>query len=131
QKYMNPFEYEKGLAFDPDIFILNVMIPMLDGPALYKKIIKNPNYNGCPIVFISASNSDEVLLAALKSGGQDFLCLDMSKDEIIYRTNNHIQYFKNNRCIFTLGEVRINMNLLKGYENNICIDLTLTELKIL
>lgn len=130
-KFMNPFDYENALELNPDIIILDVMMPLLDGPALYKKIIESVKYNGCPILFISASHADEVLMSALKSGGQGFLSRSMNQEEIVYRVRNTIDYFKENRNIFRLGEVKVDMKNLKVFENENCVDLTLTELKLL
>lgn len=129
--FMNPFEYEKAIENNPEIIILDVMMPLLTGPRVYQKIIQHPHYNGCPILFISASNSDETILGALSEGGQGFLSRSMGQQEILYRIRNQIDYFKANRSVFKLAEVKIDMKSLKAYENESVVDLTLTELKIL
>jgi len=55
----------------------------------------------------------------------------MTKEEILYRVKNQIHYFKNNRIIYALGEVKIDMKELRAYKNDSVVELTLTELKIL
>jgi len=130
-KFINPFSYEKALEFNPDIIIIDVMMPVMDGIELYKKVVNHKNYNGCPILFISASGSEEVLLKALKCGGQGFLSRSMSREEILYRIRNQVDYFKNNKIVYSLGEVKVDLKSLKAYENDVIIDLTLTEFKIL
>lgn len=129
--FMNPFDFEKALDLNPEIIILDVNMPLMSGPELYQKIIKHQQYNGCPIIFISASTSDETLLKALAEGGQDFLSRAMSQQQIVYRIRNLIEYFKASRSVFKLAEVKIDMKSLKAYENDTIVELTLTELKIL
>ncbi len=131
ETFLNPFHFEQALEINPDIIILDVLMPILDGPSLHNKIINHNKYNGCPIFFISSSESDEVLMSALKSGGQGFLSRSMTKEEILYRVKNQIHYFKNNRIIYALGEVKIDMKELRAYKNDSVVELTLTELKIL
>lgn len=130
-KFINPFSFEKALELNPDIIIIDIMMPLMDGIELYKKIIDHKQYNGCPILFISASGSEEVLLKALKCGGQGFLTRSMSREEIVYRIRNQVDYFKNNKSVFSLGEVKVDLKSLKAYENEKIVDLTLTEFKIL
>lgn len=131
EKFINPFSYEEALEKNPVLILIDVFMPIMDGMELYKKIIAHKKYNGCPILFMSASGSDEVLLKALESGGQGFLSRSISREEFNYRVKNHIDYFKNNRTIYALGEVKIDMKALRAQEAEEVIDLTLTEFKIL
>lgn len=129
--FLNPYDFEKALNLNPDIIILDMNMPFLTGPEVYQKMVEHPAYNGCPILFISASTSDETLLSALQQGGQDFLSRSMGKQEMLYRIRNKVEYFRSNRNIFGLAEVKIDMKALKAYEKDRIVELTLTELKIL
>jgi two-component system, OmpR family, response regulator len=40
--------------FNPDLFLLDVMIPEMDGPSILKEIRKNPKFDNVPAIFISA-----------------------------------------------------------------------------
>lgn len=131
EKFMNPFHYEKALEFNPSAIIIDVNMPILDGPGLYKKILNDHKYNGCPILFISSNDSDETLMEALRLGGQDFLNRRMSKEEMLLRVGNKVDYYNQNKSIYTLGEVRLDIKNLKVYEKEKTVDLTLTEMKLL
>ena len=73
-------------AFQPDICILDVMLPNKDGFTLGKEIrSKNP---GMPIVFLTAKNQTEDLLKGFQSGGNDYIRKPFSIEELIVRVNN-------------------------------------------
>lgn len=131
EKIINPFSFEQALELNPSAIIIDVIMPLLDGPTLYQKIYHHAKYNGCPILFISSSESDETLLNTLRAGGQDFLGRSMSREEMLFRVRNKIEYFKMNKTTFMLGEVKLDIKNLKVFENEKVLDLTLTELKLL
>ena len=41
-------------AARPDLILLDVMMPEIDGPATLKLIRANPDYDGIPVIFITA-----------------------------------------------------------------------------
>jgi len=41
-------------AFNPDLFLLDVILPEMNGPSLLKELRKNPKFNDVPAIFISA-----------------------------------------------------------------------------
>jgi len=40
--------------FNPDLFLLDVMLPGMNGPSLLKELRKNPKFYDIPAIFISA-----------------------------------------------------------------------------
>lgn len=76
-------------AFQPDICVLDVMLPNKDGFTIGKEIrSKNPQ---TPIVFLTAKNQTEDLLEGFKSGGNDYIRKPFSVEELIVRVNNLLQ----------------------------------------
>ena len=49
------------LAFRPDMILLDWMMPMMDGPTLFRQIQELPELNGVPVVFITAKASQREL----------------------------------------------------------------------
>jgi DNA-binding response OmpR family regulator len=127
----NPHLYPQVLTDNLSAILIDVIMPVMDGVQLYSEIRSHQKYNGCPIIFISGSTSEEVMLSALNIGGEDFLNRSMKKDEMIIRIKNKIDSFKNYRHVFQLGNVKLNTQELKLYHKNQILDLTLTEMKIL
>ncbi len=73
-------------AFQPDICVLDVMLPDIDGFTLGKTIRKgHPNL---PILFLTAKTQTEDLLKGFQSGGNDYIKKPFSMEELIVRINN-------------------------------------------
>lgn len=45
---------EKTPVFAPNIILLDVMMPGMDGPTTYKELQKNPATAGIPVIFMTA-----------------------------------------------------------------------------
>lgn len=67
----------EGLAhvddFKPDLILLDVMMPDLDGPATLKKLRANSNLDGVPVVFMTAKVRDDEIQEFLKLGALDVI----------------------------------------------------------
>lgn len=77
---------EEFKTFDPDICVLDVMLPHVDGftiaqqiRALNKKI---------PLIFLTAKNQSEDVLHGFKVGGNDYIRKPFSMEELIVRIHN-------------------------------------------
>lgn len=73
----------------PDICVLDIMLPNVDGYSLAKEIRKqNPSV---PIIFVTAKTQTEDLLKGFEMGGNDYLRKPFSMEELIVRINNLLQ----------------------------------------
>jgi len=63
-------KYEK---FQPDIILLDIMMPKMDGIEACEKIKSLDNYNDCTIIFLSARNEEFTQIAAYDAGAHDFI----------------------------------------------------------
>jgi CheY-like chemotaxis protein len=52
---------ERINAFKPDLVMLDWMMPGMDGPALYRKMLETPETKALPVVFITAKASQREL----------------------------------------------------------------------
>ena len=55
-------------TFKPDLVMLDWMMPVLDGPALFRKMKENPVTSTLPVVFITAKAAQRDLDELLKLG---------------------------------------------------------------
>lgn len=75
--------------FNPDICVLDVMLPNQDGFSLAQTIRKqNPHL---PILFLTAKTQTEDVLKGFESGGNDYLKKPFSLEELMARVNNLLQ----------------------------------------
>jgi CheY-like chemotaxis protein len=58
-------------AFKPDLVMLDWMMPGMDGPTLFRKMLEHPELKSYPVVFITAKASQRELdeLRALGAAG--------------------------------------------------------------
>ena len=56
------------LAFKPDLVMLDWMMPMIDGPTLFKQMKARPETSALPVVFITAKASSRELDELRKLG---------------------------------------------------------------
>lgn len=69
----------------PDILILDVMMPKLDGFSLVKKIRKKNQF--IPIIFLTAKSRTEDVVEGFGYGANDYLKKPFSMEELIVRVN--------------------------------------------
>ncbi|MDX2247197.1 MAG: response regulator transcription factor [Bacteroidia bacterium] len=94
----------------PDICVLDVMLPNVDGFELGKKI--RAENASIPIIFLTAKVQTEDLLSGFSSGGNDYIRKPFSVEELIVRINNLLKLTKagksqgNEQETILLGEYR-------------------------
>ncbi len=77
---------------NPDICVLDVMLPHKDGYSLAQSIRQlNPTI---PIIFVTAKTQTEDLVKGFEVGGNDYLRKPFSMEELIVRINNLLQLSK-------------------------------------
>jgi DNA-binding response OmpR family regulator len=73
-------------SFQPDICVLDIMLPGKDGYAIASEIRKqNPTI---PIIFVTAKTQTEDLLKGFGAGGNDYIRKPFSIEELIVRIGN-------------------------------------------
>jgi len=117
---------------DLSLIILDIMMPDIDGFSLCQCI---RNKVSCPILFLSAKNSEQDKIKGLAIGGDDYITKPFSLKELVFRVKAHLRREKrlikketSSKLIFK------NLSLdLKSMEVKICgqnINLTKTEFEI-
>lgn len=60
-------------TFRPDVIILDLMMPCLDGIQTCQAIRLNPANQKIPVLFLSATNNEDLIREALEAGGDQFI----------------------------------------------------------
>ncbi|MDU7241572.1 response regulator transcription factor [Clostridium sp.] len=71
-----------AISHKPDIIILDLGLPDIDGVDIIKKIRA---WSNCPIIVVSARSEDKDKIEALDSGADDYLTKPFSVDELLAR----------------------------------------------
>jgi two-component system, cell cycle response regulator len=66
----------------PDLVLLDVMMPGMDGTEVCRRIKSDPATAHVPVVMVTALNTDSALEAATQAGANDFLVKPMNDDTL-------------------------------------------------
>lgn len=64
---------EKGPAFGPDLILLDVMMPGMDGPTTLQRLREVPSLSGVPAVFMTAKAQPQEIQQFLALGAADVI----------------------------------------------------------
>jgi len=65
--------YDKTISFEPDLILMDIMIPEMDGMELCKKIRADAQFDKILIAFLTARSESFTQVQALDQGGDDFI----------------------------------------------------------
>lgn len=72
-----------ALRHRPDVVILDVMMPFLDGFSVCKYLKDHPETRRAAVLMCSAKNRKEDLLAALRAGAEDYILKPFTKEIVL------------------------------------------------
>lgn len=72
----------------PAIIISDVMMPLVNGIELCKKLKKNPITNHIPIILLSANSKEQTMVQGLKNNCDDYMFKPFAKDVLIAKVTN-------------------------------------------
>jgi two-component system alkaline phosphatase synthesis response regulator PhoP len=72
-------------ASPPDLVILDVMMPVLDGFETCKKLKADPRTSGVPVIFLTASSSEVDEVLGLELGADDYIQKPISPRKLVAR----------------------------------------------
>lgn len=121
------------LAVNPDVIILDVMLPDIDGYDVCRRIRR---ISHCPILFLSAKNDEVDKLLGLAVGGDDYVTKPFSPKEVAFRVKAQLrrsEYKHNPQQDHTLkiGELAIDPDGCRASKGGKEIELTAREFYIL
>ena len=86
-------QYALQLLHDtsPDIILLDVQMPGLDGFETCRQIKAMPELGSIPILFVAAGNESNKMVCGFDVGGVDYLRKPIDLAEALARINNHLR----------------------------------------
>ena len=86
-----PHALATAREFKPDLILLDVIMPTLDGGDIYGQLQKDRHLKTVPVLFLTATVSkDEAGSHGLTSGGATFLAKPISTESLILRLREHL-----------------------------------------
>lgn len=75
----------------PDIVLLDIMMPGMDGYETCKIIKSKKENENIPVIFLTALNEKENIVQGFDAGGVDYITKPFNKDELISRVKTHLE----------------------------------------
>jgi putative two-component system response regulator len=76
----------------PDLVLLDVEMPEMNGFEVISKIKSNPYLERIPVIFLTANHSMEVEIQALETGARDFITKPVEKNILFHRIELHLRF---------------------------------------
>lgn len=81
---------------DVDIVISDVMMPVMDGQQLCRKIKTDITLSHIPVILLTARSSDEHIMEGLKDGADDYITKPFNMEILILRIDRILEWTRNN-----------------------------------
>ena len=79
---------EKTKTYNPDIIILDIMMPEMDGYEACRRLKSDPATHHIPVVMVTALADTDSKIKGLNAGANDFLMKPFDKTELMVRVKN-------------------------------------------
>lgn len=122
---------EKFNNYNPDLAVLDIMMPGIDGIQVLKEIRKVSNI---PVLFLTAKHKEEDRLKGFDLGADDYVVKPFSPKELVRRVNAIIKRVYSNQKIsnyITYENLKLDIDKQILYKNNKNIEITSKEFEIL
>lgn len=90
----------------PDLVLLDVMMPGIDGFETCRRLKAKPSGEDVPVIFLTALEELESVLEGFRAGGIDYVTKPFRKEEVLTRVRTHLE-----RARFAQELARMNAHL--------------------
>lgn len=105
-------------TYQPDLILLDVMMPGIDGREVCRQIKGMPKWQAVPIVMVTALNSKSDLADCLDAGADDFISKPINAIELRARVQSMLRIKQQYDNIDTLSQIQKNtINILQSTLN--------------
>jgi two-component system alkaline phosphatase synthesis response regulator PhoP len=81
----------KKISHHPDLIVLDIMMPEMDGFEVYQQIKSNKEYQDIPIIFLTAKSGETDEIKGLDLGASDYIQKPISPKKLIARIKSNLR----------------------------------------
>lgn len=120
-------------ASKPDLIILDLMLPEMDGLTVYRHLREDPRTKSIPVIMLTARGRLEEKITGLELGADDYLSKPFSPKELMLRVRNLLRRTNplQGSSVVEIGPFSLDKSALKLHLDDQSIELTATEFKLL
>jgi len=127
--------YEKAITFKPDLILLDVMMPKMDGIEMCEKLRNEAGMKDVIIAFLTARSESFTQISALDSGGDDFINKPIKPNVLKSRVRALLRRLGNSKTeevqVLTFGNMTINPEAFTVTKEGNTISLAKKEFELL
>jgi len=75
----------------PDLILLDVMMPEMDGYEVCRRLKDNPDTRDIPVIFVTARDLTDAVLEGFQVGGVDYVAKPFRDQEVLVRVRTHLR----------------------------------------
>ncbi|MBN2528368.1 MAG: response regulator [Deltaproteobacteria bacterium] len=75
----------------PDLLLLDIEMPKLDGYELWARLKTLPRFSSLPVIFVSTLADKDVMVKGFALGARDYITKPFHEEELIARVQTHLQ----------------------------------------
>ena len=90
----------------PDLILLDIMMPEMDGFETCRRIKANPALKEIPIIFLTAKTDSESIITAFEEGAVDYVSKPFNAKELIKRVQTHLELRQNRTLLIEKNEIQ-------------------------
>jgi two-component system phosphate regulon response regulator PhoB len=117
----------------PDLILLDVMLPEMDGFELCRQIRQSSSLSRTPILFLTARSDEVDRVLGLEIGGDDYMTKPFSPRELVARVKAHLrrEELDAEPVAVDIGPFRLDRNARRVFHKERELTLTSTEFNLL
>ena len=89
-----PEALEKVDSFNPELILLDVMMPGMDGFEVLDKVKEKPGHTNTPVIMLTAKDQSSDVLKGYQSGATSYLVKPFNLDELVETINQTLERSK-------------------------------------
>ncbi len=107
----NGFDAIKKVSqYQPDLILLDIMMPEMDGFEVCKILKNDANTKDIPIIFLSARSEIESIVEGFAIGGADYITKPFKQLELIARIDTHLSIRASQKLIMMQNQKLVELN---------------------
>ena len=119
---------------NPDLLLLDIMLPEEDGISILKKLRSNPKTSTIPVIMLTAKDSEYDVVTGLDSGADDYVTKPFGMMPLVSRIKAVLRRYEktdSHKELIQVGDLKIDENQHTVFINKRQLFLTVKEFDLL
>lgn len=119
---------------NPDLLLLDIMLPEEDGISILKKLRSNPKTSTIPVIMLTAKDSEYDIVTGLDSGADDYVTKPFGMMALVSRIKAVLRRYEksdSHKELLEAGGIKIDENQHTVFAGNQQLFLTIKEFDLL